>query len=128
MHPFASDIVVKAEHAVLLLLCDSRKPLLPLDCESPETLDANSVFALPRKREMLRTYSMKHDIDIEGEVIIELELGVDMQFLIDSTIAKIMKFDCDSVLSVDGAGLAEAGLFHVLSNNLLANNIHIIEA
>ncbi len=128
MHSVSMDIVGKAEHAVLLLLCDSRKLLRPLDPASPETLDANSVFALPRKRELLRGYAKKHAINIEGEVIVELELGVDMQFLIDATLPKIMRFDCDSVLSVDSSGLAEAGILHVLANNLSANNIHIIEA
>ncbi len=122
------DLVVKAEQTVLLLLCDSRKPLGPVDINSPAALDPNAVFALPSKRELLRVYARKHEISIEGEVIVELELGVDMQFLIDSAIAKIVGFDCDSVLSVDCPGLEEAGVLHVLSNNLAANNIHIIEA
>lgn len=98
--------------AITLLLCDNRQPL------TTTPLSADSLPALALKRHRMRKYAADEEIRLEGEVLIELEKGIDFDFLIDRTIHQIAQHDADVVICPDLRSLHEAGLLPALEARL----------
>jgi hypothetical protein len=101
------------EHAITLLLCDNRQPL------EPPAVSADSIIALPLKRERMRNFATVKDIELDGEVVVELEKGIDLEFVVQSTVHKLQLMgDATNVLCPDSASLRDAGILQALEIQL----------
>lgn len=100
------------EHAITLLLCDNRQPL-----DAP-ILSSDSIVGLPMKRERMRNFAAVHDIQIDAEIVLELEKGVDMEFVVDAAVEKVQSIGAAKILCPDAHGLNDAGILQALETRL----------
>jgi hypothetical protein len=109
----------------MLTLCDSRVPLPDGEFDS-EAIGWDSVVTLPTKRQALRKFAAASGVTVEGDVVLELEKDVDLDFVLDAVVHKIWLLAPETVLTLDAAGLREAGLLDVLAKRLSRLGIKLV--
>lgn len=101
--------------AQLLIFADSRTPMPDAEAVARGTvLSTDSIVGIPLKREALHRWAAENGIDLDGESVIEIERGVDPDFLIDATIQRLRQHDALHVLTLDGGLLDELSIGEAL--------------
>jgi hypothetical protein len=114
-----------AKPVAMLTLCDSRVPM-PEGEFAPEAIEWNSVVTLPTKRQALRKFAAASGVTVEGDVVMELEKDIDLDFVLDAVVHKIWLLAPETVLTMDANGLREAGLLDVLAKRLTRLGIKLV--
>lgn len=101
--------------AQLLIFVDSRVPLPDAEAVARGTvLSTDAIVGIPLKREALHRWAAENGIELDGESVIEIEPGVDPDFLIDATIQRLRQHDALHVLTLDGGLLDELSIGEAL--------------
>ena len=96
--------------ALALLIFDSRQGL-PSAAELGErTTPRHTMVELPAQRETLRKFAGESQIEIEGEIIVEVDEGFQASNTVAAVLAKMEKLEAQRLLVADVSLLNESGL------------------